>query len=54
MNETPYCFLILDLYAPASGKTHLTINREIGQPDDMPTQEIFKFLNSIRDSAEDC
>lgn len=37
----------------APGKTHRTINREIGQPDDMPTQEIFAFLKSIRESAED-
>ncbi|QDT91218.1 alpha/beta hydrolase [Gimesia algae] len=29
----------------APGKTHLTINREIGLPDDLPTQKIFGFLN---------
>lgn len=31
----------------APGKTHLTINREIGEPDDLPTQKIFEFLNRL-------
>ncbi len=35
----------------APGKTHMTINREIGQPDDMPTQEIFAFLKSVSNSS---
>lgn len=29
---------------PAEGKTHATINRELGQPNDTPTQEVFEFL----------
>lgn len=29
---------------PCPGKNHATINREIGQPDDGPTREIFEFL----------
>jgi acetyl esterase/lipase len=29
---------------PAEGKTHLTINRELGEPDDAPTREVFEFL----------
>ncbi|WP_298859417.1 alpha/beta hydrolase [uncultured Gimesia sp.] len=35
----------------ARGKTHLTINREIGVQDDIPTQEIFQFLKSIHAPA---
>jgi acetyl esterase/lipase len=31
---------------PAANKTHATINREIGEPDDKPTAEIFQFLTS--------
>jgi acetyl esterase/lipase len=31
---------------PAEGKTHLTINRELGEPDDAPTKEVFEFLRS--------
>jgi acetyl esterase/lipase len=31
---------------PAEGKTHLTINRELGEPDDTPTKEVFEFLRS--------
>jgi arylformamidase len=29
---------------PAEGKTHATINRELGQPDDPPTKAVFEFL----------
>jgi acetyl esterase/lipase len=29
---------------PAEGKTHATINRELGEPDDPPTKEVFEFL----------
>jgi acetyl esterase/lipase len=29
---------------PAEGKTHATINRELGQPDDAPTKAVFEFL----------
>lgn len=29
---------------PAEGKTHATINRELGLPDDGPTQVVFRFL----------
>jgi arylformamidase len=29
---------------PAEGKTHATINRELGQPDDAPTRAVFEFL----------
>ncbi len=35
----------------APGKTHMTINREIGQPDDLPTREIFEFLKSVRNTS---
>ena len=28
----------------AEGKTHTTINRELGQPDDPPTKAVFEFL----------
>ncbi|QDV18539.1 Carboxylesterase [Gimesia panareensis] len=31
----------------APGKTHMTINREIGEPDDLPTQKIFTFLKRL-------
>lgn len=29
---------------PAEGKTHRTINQELGQPGDEPTREVFEFL----------
>ena len=29
---------------PAEGKTHATINRELGEPDDAPTGAVFEFL----------
>ena len=29
---------------PAEGKTHLTINRELGEPEDGPTKAVFEFL----------
>jgi acetyl esterase/lipase len=29
---------------PAEGKTHVTINRELGEPDDAPTGAVFEFL----------
>jgi arylformamidase len=29
---------------PAEGKTHATINRELGQPGDAPTKAVFEFL----------
>lgn len=38
---------------PAQGKTHLTINREIGLSEDVPTQNIFEFLKNVRKSSED-
>jgi acetyl esterase/lipase len=28
----------------AEGKTHLTINRELGEPEDGPTKEVLEFL----------
>jgi acetyl esterase/lipase len=31
---------------PAEGKTHLTINRELGEPEDGPTKVVFKFLQT--------
>lgn len=34
------------------GKTHLTINREIGLPEDLPTQKIFEFLKSVPSPAD--
>lgn len=35
----------------AEGKTHATINRELGQPDDAPTKAVFEFLGSHRGEA---
>jgi len=32
---------------PAEGKTHTTINSELGLPDDKPTQVLFEFLNVV-------
>ena len=32
---------------PAAGKTHLTINSELGAPDDRPTQEMFEFIQAL-------
>jgi acetyl esterase/lipase len=31
---------------PAEGKTHATINRELGEPDDPPTKAVFEFLSA--------
>ncbi len=31
---------------PAEGKTHATINRELGQPDDASTKAVFEFLRA--------
>ena len=36
---------------PAEGKTHLTINRELGEPDDAPTKAVFEFLRSRCEKA---
>ncbi len=36
----------------AQNKTHLTVNSEIGQPDDIPTQKIFAFLKGMRIHTE--
>jgi arylformamidase len=36
---------------PAEGKTHATINRELGQPDDVPTQAVFDFLRERREKS---
>jgi arylformamidase len=36
---------------PVEGKTHLTINRELGQPDDLPTRAVFEFLREHCDGA---
>lgn len=36
----------------AADKTHLSINREIGLQDDLPTQEIFQFLKSVRNTSK--
>lgn len=33
---------------PAEGKTHATINRELGRPDDAPTMAVFDFLQRRR------
>jgi acetyl esterase/lipase len=33
---------------PAEGKTHLTINRELGEPDDLPTEVVSEFLREHR------
>ena len=40
MSDTIECFRSL----PAEGNNHATINRELGQPDDMPTKFVFEFL----------
>jgi arylformamidase len=32
---------------PAKGKTHETINSELGLSDDTPTQALFEFLGSV-------
>ena len=32
---------------PAEGKTHDTINADLGLPDDKPTQEMFEFLDGV-------
>jgi len=32
---------------PGKDKTHATINREIGLPNDKPTKALFEFLESI-------
>lgn len=37
----------------AQGKTHLTINREIGLSDDVPTQKILEFLKNVRKPSQD-
>lgn len=37
---------------PAENKTHGTINRELGQPDDPPTLAVFEFLNARRNKPE--
>ena len=37
----------LDVYAPAEGKTHETINSELGMPDDKPTRALFEFLDGV-------
>ncbi len=36
---------------PAEGQTHATIHRELGLPDDVPTQVGFEFLGSPRGKA---
>jgi acetyl esterase/lipase len=33
---------------PGEGKTHATINRELGLPDDEPTRAVFEFLQGLR------
>lgn len=38
--------------APGEGKTHATINRELGMPDDRPTKAVFEFLNDVRHTAK--
>ncbi len=32
---------------PAEGKTHTTINSELGAPDDKPTKEMFEFIQGL-------
>ncbi len=32
---------------PAEGKNHTTINADLGQPDDKPTQAMFEFLSTV-------
>lgn len=38
---------------PAEGKTHATINRELGQPDDAPTKTVFEFLSDRCRKSDD-
>lgn len=38
---------VLAKAVPAEGKTHATINRDIGKPDDKPSQAVFEFLEDI-------
>lgn len=33
---------------PAAGKTHGTINRDLGLPEDVPTKAVFQFLDRVR------
>jgi hypothetical protein len=35
----------LDVYTPAEGKVHWTINSDLGLPDDKPTKALFEFLD---------
>ena len=32
---------------PADGKSHTTINADLGLPDDQPTQALFEFLGGV-------
>jgi arylformamidase len=32
---------------PSEGKTHTTINTDLGKPDDRPTRELFEFLGGV-------
>jgi acetyl esterase/lipase len=36
---------------PAEGKTHASINRELGQPEDAPTKAVFEFLRDHREKS---
>ncbi len=37
--------------SPPKAKTHTTINRELGQPDDPPTKAVFEFLRGYCQKA---
>lgn len=37
----------LNVFAPAEGKTHGTINSELGLAADKPTKELFEFLQGV-------
>ncbi len=32
---------------PAEGKNHITLNDDLGKPDDKPTQVLFDFLGKV-------
>jgi acetyl esterase/lipase len=37
---------------PAEGKTHVTINSDLGLPDDKPTQALWGFLDGLLSGAK--
>ena len=33
---------------PAEGKTHASLNEDLGKPDDVPTRVVFDFLQGVK------